>query len=45
MTKCDFCRYSANKNGVLVCPWGWRGCRLTGEEHNEILKLILEVKK
>lgn len=43
ITKCDLCRKSINKKGVLVCPFG--GCILSKEEHTEILKAIGVIRR
>ena len=43
ITKCDFCRKSINKKGVLVCPLS--SCILSKEEITEILKAIVRGKE
>lgn len=38
MNKCDWCIYSNNKNGKIVCPYDI--CRLTFSEYNKILEAL-----
>lgn len=35
MTKCDFCKYSYNKDGKLQCPYSY--CILAASEISEML--------
>lgn len=44
-TKCDFCQYSINKNGKIVCQFGKDGCAMTQGRLDKIIEFITTIAK
>ena len=45
MNKCDFCFYSYKANGDIRCSSGGKGCLLTKEEYEKLMKQITEIRR